>query len=117
MSNKVQHIIEGAYKLLSHPERHTKGAFARNKKGYPCEIGSTAAFSFCLSGALHKSGEALQYPSPVFAYASDLVSAALLPSRGHRDKPTFNDHPKTTHADVLEVLRKAYKLAENWEEA
>lgn len=110
MSTEAQRVIEGAYKILSVPERWARNAYARNAAGrsITCVEG---ADSFCLLGSVDASlltlGLTLNRARALDAITRELPSGRSIPS--------FNDDTKTTHADVLRVLREAHKLAGNGE--
>ena len=91
-------ILRGARELLAKPERWTKGECARRSDGSITFSLDDEATCFCLDGALirlcggshtdlfHESWEALRSIRP-----------GECPIR-------FNDHPNTTHADILDLL-------------
>jgi hypothetical protein len=114
MSNEVQRVIEGAYKILSDPKRWTKKAQARDEYGGMRFAADNAAVSFCLVGARERSASELHVGYQIRIDAGVFVSEAM--TADHKWVTCFNDDPYTTHADVLAVLREAHKLAENWSE-
>ena len=98
-----------ALELLSDPTKWIKGSYAHDKDGHLVSPSRPEACSWCLEGAL----------VAVYGYGGMLdresTVAAALPEEIMREwtvgskrlVPFFNDHPKTTHAMVLEVLQKA----------
>ena len=84
--------------LLEAPERWTQGAFARTRKGQPCESDDSDAVCWCIRGALTKSAGGRDSPA-----RNDLLDVV------ERCVPclslaVWNDAKSTTHADVLALL-------------
>lgn len=84
--------------LLSDPARWTKGYYARDARGNLQGVHSPAACSWCLLGAAMKC-----YPTD-----HDLAVAKLKGMMGYGiPLHSWNDAPGRTHAEVLELVRKA----------
>lgn len=113
-------ILRGGRTLLKDPTTWTKEVHARNASGTETTVLGDTARCFCLSGAMHR----VEQTDPEEAATSDhilvnrLLDAAakeLFPDRLEGDGGqfvNFNDHDKTTHADVLAVIDRAILLAE-----
>jgi hypothetical protein len=87
--------------LLSTPDRWIKGQSRANKDGFWVDREDPSVCKWCLLGAVTHSG--LDFDDSVSRI--NRAVNRLFPHRGH--DADFNDHPKTTHADVLAVLREA----------
>jgi hypothetical protein len=82
-----------------HPERWTKGAFAKNANGDCRMTCDPEAVCFCLLGGL----------TLVYGYNLGTAEKAeqLQIPKGYTGVDDFNDAPGTTFEMVLEVVRKA----------
>lgn len=79
--------------LLTPPECWTKGAFARDKFDVITTSYSPDAVRWCLYGAMYKVG-----------FGHDIINTMqTLPL----SLSVYNDHPTTTHADILKLLDTA----------
>ncbi|MEE9481805.1 hypothetical protein [Methylobacterium ajmalii] len=118
MTRQTTEILNKMESLLAKPEAWTQGVWARDKNGEPIEPTSDGATCFCLHGARRRAVWARREMDTALDDAiRDRLSAAavtLFPDRaiGSKDRPGhkvvgFNDHPDTTHADVLQVVRLA----------
>jgi len=85
--------------LIESPNRWTQRASARTILGDPCDPNHPDAVSFCLIGAV-------QHVYPDYASRSDAYTK-LAPVVGIGAISAFNDNPKRTHAEILDVVRKA----------
>lgn len=114
-SSKSVDVIErlsAMRNLLARPECWTKDAFGRDRNGASL-LGSSLrkdAVCWCLAGAHGRVGR--------MRAIEDLLDAVVTrdwPERYHRNGGNnvvaFNDHPDTTHADVLAVIDRAIGLA------
>lgn len=98
--------LRAAKALIDAPEKWTREAFARNAQGVPTIL--RKATCFCALGALDFAGHvALAYDES----AEDLLKDAV-PTRFMNSITAFNDHPDTTHADVMALFDRAIALAE-----
>lgn len=90
--------------LLADPNKWTKGSSARDSVGIPVHIDSDRATCFCMRGALVKvCGE----DENRYSRDYDKLMATILEDTCVRSITYFNDHPSTTHQDILRVLEKA----------
>ena len=101
--NEVLSVLKGARELLSDPERWTRGAFARDRKGGPVTPFNPRACQWCVTGAINATS------SIGCACANRGAALALwktLVERGDHTRlvAQFNDDPCTAHADVLALL-------------
>jgi hypothetical protein len=88
---------KSVYELLESPERWTKLYTAVDVTGEPIYCESDKACKFCLLGAIIRvySGNKAHIIGQLQNYL-EVGSIAL-----------FNDDPKTTHADVLALVKEA----------
>jgi hypothetical protein len=90
------------HQLLEKPDRWTQEAAFRDKQGNQCL--EEHAYSYCLLGALAHCypfhGE--DGPHPLARASHQLQLAAS--RHGHRSVAQWNDHPSTTHAEILAEL-------------
>lgn len=87
--------------LLAKPENWTKGFNARDKDKNPSGATSLNAVCWCLYGAKIKC-----YGFPGRVDISEKLDNAAM-KRGFENYVKFNDHPDTTHADILSLLEEA----------
>ena len=108
-------ILRAARERISDPGRWTKNELARERNGVSVPSWDDAACQWCAIGAAWcEAGAALGALHPAI---DALANAAqeLFPERivGIAWRvSTVNDHPETTHADVLRVYDRAISLAE-----
>lgn len=102
-------LLRAARRRIARPERWTKGSFRKWNVlgGGDCE---------CVNGALIGAagggdGGVVVALSLIRSGASLCLSLAAR-ARGFESASRFNDDPKVTHADVLELLDEAAALAE-----
>ena len=84
-----------AYELLSNESNWTKGHYAKDADGSPCDPLFDGARCFCFAGAINRC-----YSSNVRAVRWKIVKVVGM------SVATWNDAPRTTHAEVLGVLKK-----------
>ncbi len=104
-------ILQAARDLLSDPKRWTQGIFARRENGSTCSTFAPEAFSFCSRGALIKvrpDDAVFQSYAEAYAFLEKCVPEVYV---GTEPVAHWNDHPDTTHAEVLAVFDKAIALA------
>lgn len=94
--DEVGQIILKARELLSDPAKWCKGAFVSNG-------------AFCIAGAVGM--RAFKDEEPLADKAVTRISGLLPPE--FASVSTFNDHPSTTHADVLALLDRALSRVES----
>lgn len=87
--------------LLEDPLRWCKGAEAIDINGARCDAGGSDAVSWCLTGACWRV-----YGLSA-CHAFNALDRIVLGDLGYMSVVGFNDSPKTTHADVLALVKKA----------
>ena len=109
--------LTALFRLLSDPVRWSKDEFSRDAYGDPCRASGEPAECWCITEAL-KVVAPLTHDGKSHA-RRDAMVRAVWASIQALDKPrlqqfgasqgiiSFNDHPSTSHADVLEVLAHA----------
>ena len=109
----VLELLQNARQLLSDPARWTKGCFARNAEGQAVHPVLGKAACWCSVGAIRKEFSREHGYTDRSATVSSFLDAHLLLhqllSSGKHSAgiPSFNDHPDTTHADVLALFDRA----------
>jgi hypothetical protein len=88
---KASEVLMKAKALIGTPDKWCKGTYHSNSGGH-CMIGSLFAIAGTGITETHPSVQYLQYGCTTFIWA-------------------FNDHPQTTHADVMAAFDKAIALA------
>lgn len=86
--------------LLADAARWTKGPLARDANGDAVGPFASNACAFCLMGAMIRV-----YPTMAWTEAMERLDSHL--PAGFVRGGSFNDHPDTTHAMVLDVATKA----------
>lgn len=91
--------------FLSDPARWSKGAWGRDASGTEARDARLAC-SFCLVGAICQTYDS---PTEIDAALKKLreIIARRYRGEGAPSVVLFNDHPDTTHADILSVLDEA----------
>lgn len=103
MTNIAQ-VLRDARALIDTPDKWAKGWCARLANGKATYAADSDAHSFCAVGSLlrvppHNQQKTLEWLN------------GFVPSRFHRIS-LFNDHPKTTHADIMALFDRAIAVAE-----
>lgn len=104
MESQLIKDLTAMRELLAVPERWTKGVFARGKSGKPVMADGRAAVCWSVGGAFWRVVRK-QTKKEVF----DALRATLLPDFG--TIYDYNDHPDTTHADILAWIDRAIEWA------
>lgn len=100
-------ILKSARNTLTPPRAWTQRSYARDANGLSTHPRGAGASSFCLLGALRHAAEA----DPVaINTARDVLSHVILRETGHDGAVCFNDHPSTTHDQVIHVLDMAIAI-------
>ena len=81
--------------LLAEPGRWAKRVLARTSSRFKTGPLSVSAFSFCIIGACIRCN--------IFSESLE----PIIKARGFKSVAGFNDHPSTTHENVLSVLQEA----------
>lgn len=98
----VKENLIAARALIDTPEKWGKGS-----KSFPLDTGYDGK-CLCAHGAL------FQALSGNWGRSADVVTTALwrvLPNGDWRTTPDFNDHPDTTHADIMSLFDRAIAAA------
>lgn len=88
--------------LLADPSKWTKGAVARDINGAIVEESDASAVCFCIAGAIYKCELSL-FSDPRTSALYDIIQNDF----GERSISMFNDAPERTHAEILDVLKRA----------
>lgn len=101
MTKSLSDQLKAAKALIDTPEKWTKGAFARDRDGDDVyETDGDTAVCWCAVGAINKAFGCHAGLTVVQAlYAALPADFQLVAS--------FNDHPDTTHADVMALFDRA----------
>jgi hypothetical protein len=95
--------LRDAKALIDTPAKWTQNADARRSNNIPCSYANPDAICFCIVGAVWRaSGE--------FSKAFHLVHWQA--QEEGRRVTQFNDHPDTSHNDVMAFFDRAIALAE-----
>lgn len=113
-------VLDDMLVILAVPDHWTKGNMAKTLSGSSTDVFGDDAYCFCMLGARRKvigarGPDWAMGPRGSARIARDRMVAAartLFPDRMESGDQIcgvsfFNDHPDTTHADVLAVLRLA----------
>lgn len=109
-------LLRAARKRIARPERWTQGYFSKSPiDGWPMGA-SPASWSedTCLSVDAAVMFERYRAnPLGNVGVGAGLCLSLAARARGFESASKFNDDPKVTHADVLELLDEAAALAES----
>lgn len=101
-------ILVRARETLAEPHHWTKHTFARNPAGLAV-LNVNQGICWCSLGALYLAQS--QVGGGVgFSEAVKTLEGALPANRGHA-VGTFNDHPDTTHPEVLAAFDRAIEAS------
>jgi hypothetical protein len=94
-------LLEPVRRILSSPEKWTKGCSAYDSDGYPVLPTEPEAVRWCLLGAAQK------------AYCRDLVTGVVVKNELRRRSPGwfvsfYNDDPTTTFEDIQRLLAEPF---------
>ncbi len=99
-------------RLLSDPKKWGKNSFAVDTQGHQVQPGDTRATCWCLLGAQAKVEPELN--SSLGKRVMSILNAAV-PDESKRESGAvallFNDHPATTHDDVMQLIARAKTLS------
>lgn len=104
--------------LLADPAHWCKGPLAMDVDGHPADVHSEEACQWCMSGAFRKVlGVGLENPMPAYFRHDALrtkaewkMATTLAQWLGFANPVDFNEHPKTTHGDVIKFLDRLARL-------
>ena len=102
-SEDVKQCLTAMRKLLEDPKHWIKGATAKDKNGKVVFAEDKQAMCWCLYGALNKcAGPQMSTFVTTLQTLDFSVTGSIV---------SWNDHPITTHEEVLELLDKAIAQA------
>ena len=103
--------LRRARDLISDPKKWTKGAMGRKRNGDAVvadDVKSIDVVKWCMSGALRKAANKDDnIYANVYWYCVDSI-----PTQENESLHRFNDHPSTTHQDVMSVFDRAISKAD-----
>jgi hypothetical protein len=103
----ISAVLRRAAELIAKPENWIKGHLAQDRMRKPVPDTDPAACRFCINGAIGAAAAELgvvQWPAMV---ALDRTLKSCRTSRPHDRIVHFNDLPETTHAQALDLLKRA----------
>jgi hypothetical protein len=104
----AQAVLYTAYELLAPPDRWIQWEMATREDGCPCHPLDPQAAKFCLEGALRRARFLLKVDTYDDYY---LLGRALQRcGYGNMSIVTFNDRPRRTKQQILEVVKLASEL-------
>ena len=103
----MKDTLIAARALLADPAKWIKRDYAKRADGEVVFGNDEGAVCFCGFGAIQHVLDTENEPDPLSVLLTD-AAREMFPDRvGERSFAAFNDHPDTTHADVLAVFDKA----------
>lgn len=111
---KSSDYLKEAKALIQDPTKWIQGSMAKNAQGEAVGGVKEGACQFCAIGAIWFVTPGLNYGAEERKAIRYMRAAchAKDPNEDDNDKIImFNDHPKTTHADVMKKFDKAIQLA------
>lgn len=100
-------ILKAVRRLLSKKERWTKNHTARTKNGELTNYADRTAYAFCLTGAICRIGSTFYERKETSILLKNHLPR---PFKRRNDNPGnlslmyYNDHPRTQHKDILNLL-------------
>lgn len=105
MTTTKQTLIK-ARGLIDEPSKWHKGQFAVNSNGKPTMPKAEDAVCWCAGGATRK------FTSDPHKWQVGEVALSKFKPSGFNSLFDYNDHPDTTHADIMNLFDKAIEAAE-----
>ena len=107
MTTTKQTLIK-ARGLIDEPSKWTKLAWARNSRQISCAMDNSDAQCFCLGSSLILASPPLEPKIVNVEIENQLpIINGKVPTIAE-----YNDHPDTTHADIMNLFDKAIEAAE-----
>lgn len=108
----VHDTLTRARALIAQPETWTQNAYARDSDGTPIVSNSPDAVCWCLTGAIYRVITPGSYlGNPDYLAATDALSDALPAHVTSEDLTVWNDTPRRTHQQILNLLDRAIAKA------
>jgi hypothetical protein len=107
MALTAEQVLVAGLELISDPKRWTKGAWARDKRGFGVGSCTEEAVCWCSDGAVNKVINGKNLPLELEVERA-LGQAAQ--RRGFNSFVGFNDHCTKTHEDVIAMWRDAIEI-------
>lgn len=107
--------LEAAIHLIENEASWTKNASSRNANGEDVPYNDPTAVAWCATGALRRvtqdsiQGD-FQFARLTAAVASDLAN--IFDAHPPAAVMCYNDHPSTTHEDIVLVMKKGLENLE-----
>ena len=104
----AHNVLIAARSLIDHPNKWIKGNYAKDKNGVIVAVADRYAVCFCSKGAIIKTSSW----DDIVQVEDDLNEATRLVTDGvFTSIILFNDHPQTTHDQILKVFDKAIEIS------
>lgn len=113
MHDQVTSFLTRVRKFLTDPTHWARGWYSFDANKLQVAPDSPLAVSFCLMGACYRESQLPTSREEAYREAVSRIRQAIPPAMVMCNKdtiPGFNDNPKTTHADILQVLDAAIAL-------
>jgi hypothetical protein len=100
--------------ILARPENWCKGDYAQTLEGKQLLADTSDAVRFCIAGACNRASRGLSPVEWHTSHAPKVLKLRTLIKERYSDRlmtgsptiPSFNDHPQTTHEEVLALLHE-----------
>lgn len=102
----AQQLLEGVRRRLDSPSAWLQGRSAADKFGFRRHPSDPLATCWCIGGAIQAESQQIADPNAL-KEALTCVRRAI----GSAHVPSWNDHPRRSHAEVLGALDHAIKIA------
>ncbi len=103
--------LRAAKALIDTPKKWTQHALARLGDDQSCFSHDPNAVCFCIIGAISRAESDVACSIAAFRIASNTL-LHLTRSLGFHSVGDFNDHPDTSHTNVMALFDRAIALAE-----
>ncbi len=106
--------LRAAKALIDTPDKWTKGVDAAGPAGKEIDENSEEAVCFCANGAILYAACEPEHVKTCAAFLEAAVPARFDPDPSTWDSGfvQYNDHPATTHADIMALFDRAIALAD-----
>ena len=110
IKQKELKIIQKVETILSDESNWTQQGAAIDINGCVVEADNPRACAWCLSGAMKLAAYRLTGEVSFYNLHAYVAKAMLRLNKGERLIPYFNDSPRTSHANVMNVVRETKRL-------